>query len=153
MTNSVYLLTDVENLYGTKPNLHRSTYPDGGKAVFVGVSSISIQRRLSSVSTELSRKLNRKRYLQMISEIKFYFIFVSFAFNVYYFEINTLLLSHLFSAALFPAASFMSFQQCRFNFGAEPFRYPPKRFFNVFNDVGKLKPQEKVRLNLLIRYP
>lgn len=52
------------------------------------------------------------------------------------------------SAALFPAASFMSFQQCKFNFGAEPFRYPPKRFFNVFNDVGKLKPQDKVRVNL-----
>ncbi|VDM58585.1 unnamed protein product, partial [Angiostrongylus costaricensis] len=26
---------------------------------------------------------------------------------------------------VFAAASFMSFQQCRFNFGAEPFKYPP----------------------------
>lgn len=56
------------------------------------------------------------------------------------------LLFAAFSAALYPAASFMSFQQCRFNFGAEPFRYPPKRTFNVFNDVGKLKPQDKVSL-------
>lgn len=38
----------------------------------------------------------------------------------------------------------MSFQQCRFNFGAEEFKYPPKRPFSVFNDFGVLKPQDKV---------
>ena len=27
---------------------------------------------------------------------------------------------------VFAAASFMSFQQCRFNFGDTPFRFPPK---------------------------
>ncbi|CRL04789.1 CLUMA_CG017845, isoform A [Clunio marinus] len=46
----------------------------------------------------------------------------------------------------FPAASFMSFQQCRFNFGGEPYKYPPNRTFNVFNDCGNLDPQEKVVL-------
>lgn len=38
----------------------------------------------------------------------------------------------------------MSFQQCRFNFGSEEFKYPPKRPFSVFNDVGDMKPQDKV---------
>ncbi|PAV76580.1 hypothetical protein WR25_19214 [Diploscapter pachys] len=37
---------------------------------------------------------------------------------------------------VFAAASFMSFQQCRFNFGAMPFRFPPKniefRYFLIF---------------------
>lgn len=49
-----------------------------------------------------------------------------------------------FRNGFFPAASFMSFQQCRFNFGAEAFKYPPKRPFSVFNDFGILKPQDKV---------
>lgn len=46
----------------------------------------------------------------------------------------------------FPAASYMSFQQCRFNFGSEPFKYPPKRPFNNFNQVAVLKAQDKVIL-------
>lgn len=45
----------------------------------------------------------------------------------------------------FAAASFMSFQQCHFNFGIEPFRYPPtKRKFQSFNECGKLEPSDKV---------
>lgn len=48
------------------------------------------------------------------------------------------------SNGFFPAASFMSFQQCRFNFGSDEFKFPPKRSFSVFNDVGDLKPQDKV---------
>lgn len=40
----------------------------------------------------------------------------------------------------------MSFQQCRFNFGAEKFKFPPNRPFNVFNEVAVLKPQDKVVL-------
>lgn len=46
----------------------------------------------------------------------------------------------------FPAASFMSFQQCRFNFGSEPFRFPPNRPFSNFNEVAVLKPQDKIIL-------
>lgn len=46
----------------------------------------------------------------------------------------------------FPAASFMSFQQCRFNFGSEPFKYPPKRSFNNFNSIAVLNPQDKIIL-------
>lgn len=44
----------------------------------------------------------------------------------------------------------MSFQQCRFNFGADEFKYPPKRPFSVFNDFGTLKPQDKVCVIKLI---
>ncbi|XP_026727830.1 RING finger and SPRY domain-containing protein 1-like [Trichoplusia ni] len=43
----------------------------------------------------------------------------------------------------FAAASFMAFQQCRFNFGSEPFQYPPDRAFNNFNDCGFLSEDEK----------
>eukprot|EP00096_Caligus_rogercresseyi_P011351 TRINITY_DN4439_c0_g1_i1.p1 TRINITY_DN4439_c0_g1~~TRINITY_DN4439_c0_g1_i1.p1 ORF type:complete len:520 (+),score=97.52 TRINITY_DN4439_c0_g1_i1:169-1728(+) len=51
------------------------------------------------------------------------------------------------SSGFFAAASFMSFQQCRFNFGASPYVYPPKdRNFNSFNDFGSLSPEEKVIL-------
>ncbi|KAK2154348.1 hypothetical protein LSH36_270g03024 [Paralvinella palmiformis] len=50
-------------------------------------------------------------------------------------------------SGFFAAASFMSFQQCLFNFGAVPFRCPPKDIkFNKFNDFGKLSEEEKVIL-------
>lgn len=51
----------------------------------------------------------------------------------------------LFSrTGFFAAASFMSFQQCRFNFGSEPFKYPPKRSYQNFNNNATLSPQDKV---------
>lgn len=37
----------------------------------------------------------------------------------------------------------MSFQQCRFNFGSEPFRYPPSIPFRAFNNHGTLTAEEK----------
>ena len=41
----------------------------------------------------------------------------------------------------------MSFQQCRFNFGSEPFQYPPQnRSFDSFNGHATLKPQDKIVL-------
>lgn len=41
----------------------------------------------------------------------------------------------------------MSFQQCRFNFGSEPFRYPPtSRSFDSFNSHAYLKEQDKIVL-------
>lgn len=47
----------------------------------------------------------------------------------------------------FAAASFMSFQQCRFNFGTEPFRYPPaveagEAPFQTFNAIGEIGDKE-----------
>jgi len=56
---------------------------------------------------------------------------------------------HIFvtkSSGFFAAASFMSFQQCLFNFGSTPFKFPPKRKFQAFNDQGHLEPEEKVIL-------
>lgn len=56
----------------------------------------------------------------------------------------------LFQAAMgeryFAAASFMSFQQCRFNFGARPFKFPPPSSvqFRTFNEAGCLQAEEKV---------
>lgn len=50
------------------------------------------------------------------------------------------------TAGFFAAASFMSFQQCRFNFGSEPFRFPPRGTFSTFNEYGSLKPEEKIVL-------
>ena len=48
-----------------------------------------------------------------------------------------------FSSGFFPAASFMSFQQCEFNFGWRPYRYPPEREFKSFNDVCELSDEER----------
>lgn len=48
-------------------------------------------------------------------------------------------------SGFFAAASFMSFQQCRFNFGAEPFKFAPVNInFSTFNQQGQLQPEEKV---------
>nr|XP_033796790.1 RING finger and SPRY domain-containing protein 1 isoform X4 [Geotrypetes seraphini] len=55
----------------------------------------------------------------------------------------------VFSSAIsgfFAAASFMSYQQCEFNFGAKPFKYPPAIKFSTFNDYAFLTPDEKVIL-------
>lgn len=56
----------------------------------------------------------------------------------------------LFSRAksgFFAAASFMSFQQCEFNFGSRPFRYPPAGIrFSAFNDHAALTDEQKVIL-------
>ncbi|CAH1389559.1 unnamed protein product [Nezara viridula] len=46
----------------------------------------------------------------------------------------------------FAGASFMSFQQCRFNFGSDPFRFPPDTEFKSFNDYASLSPQERIVL-------
>lgn len=46
----------------------------------------------------------------------------------------------------FAAASFMSFQQCIFNFGREPFRYPPSCSFESFNNHGVLQEKDRVIL-------
>ena len=52
----------------------------------------------------------------------------------------------LLSCGFFPAASFMSFQQCEFNFGWRPFLHPPSSKFSVFNDQPGLSEEEKVIL-------
>lgn len=50
-------------------------------------------------------------------------------------------------SGFFAAASFMSFQQCLFNFGNVPFKYPPTdREYKKFNDYASLKPEDKVVL-------
>lgn len=47
----------------------------------------------------------------------------------------------------FAAASFMSHQQCLFNFGATPFKYPPQdRHFSTFNQFAHLADDEKIIL-------
>ncbi|CAH0716467.1 unnamed protein product, partial [Brenthis ino] len=44
----------------------------------------------------------------------------------------------------FAAASFMAYQQCRFNFGNRPFKFPPAdREFSTFNDHGVLTEEQK----------
>lgn len=55
-------------------------------------------------------------------------------------------------SGFFPAASFMSFQQCEFNFGWKPFRFPPTdRVFQSFNEVSSLSTDEKLILPRPIR--
>jgi hypothetical protein len=51
------------------------------------------------------------------------------------------------SSGFFAAASFMSFQQCEFNFGAKTFSFPPTdRRFEAFNNHAYLSEDEKVIL-------
>ncbi|KAL5022381.1 hypothetical protein ScPMuIL_001536 [Solemya velum] len=50
-------------------------------------------------------------------------------------------------SGFFAAASFMSYQQCAFNFGSKPFKFPPKDVeFKSFNDHGNLTAEEKIIL-------
>ncbi|KAH0501655.1 RING finger and SPRY domain-containing protein 1 [Microtus ochrogaster] len=49
-------------------------------------------------------------------------------------------------SGFFAAASFMSYQQCEFNFGAKPFKYPPSMKFSTFNDYAFLTTEEKIIL-------
>ena len=51
-----------------------------------------------------------------------------------------------FRSKFFAAASFMSFQQCEFNFGNRTFVYPPAQQFSRFNDYGCMSAEEKVIL-------
>jgi RING finger and SPRY domain-containing protein 1 len=64
--------------------------------------------------------------------------------------VETEVLSQVFEHAdegFFAAASFMSFQQCRFNFGAEPFKFAPThRPVQCFNDHAHMTDQQKVVL-------
>ncbi|KAL3998246.1 SPRY domain family protein [Acanthocheilonema viteae] len=51
------------------------------------------------------------------------------------------------NSGFFAAASFMSFQQCRFNFGLKPFKFPPADIsFKTFNDYGTLFSEQKTIL-------
>ncbi|TWW76303.1 RING finger and SPRY domain-containing protein 1 [Takifugu flavidus] len=50
------------------------------------------------------------------------------------------------TSGFFAAASFMSYQQCEFNFGSKPFRHPPSVKFSTFNDFASLQPSEKIIL-------
>ncbi|KAM3721201.1 RING finger and SPRY domain-containing protein [Dirofilaria immitis] len=51
------------------------------------------------------------------------------------------------SSGFFAAASFMSFQQCRFNFGLKSFKFPPADIsFKTFNDNGTLSSEQKTIL-------
>lgn len=63
--------------------------------------------------------------------------------------------SHVFQNArsgFFAAASFMSFQQCKFNFGSEPFKFPPSdRNFKCFNDYARMDEEDKKVLPRHIR--
>lgn len=49
-------------------------------------------------------------------------------------------------SGFFAAASFMSFQQCQFNFGAKPFKHPPPLNFQTFNHYGTLTDDERIIL-------
>jgi len=59
----------------------------------------------------------------------------------------TIMSTVIFRSGFFAAASFMSFQQCLFNFGHVPFKHPPTdREFQKFNDYATLKPEDKIIL-------
>ena len=59
---------------------------------------------------------------------------------------------HTNCSGFFAAASFMSFQQCEFNFGSKPFQFSPRNErgnileFQSFNNHASLSDEEKVIL-------
>lgn len=56
-------------------------------------------------------------------------------------------------SGFFAAASFMSFQQCEFNFGSKPFQYAPKGVVVcAFNDHAVLTPEQKIILPRFVIY-
>jgi hypothetical protein len=63
-----------------------------------------------------------EEYLVVKSTEIFFFVFLYVIFS-------------LPRSGFFPAASFMSFQQCEFNFGWRPYRFPPDHPFSSFNEV------------------
>ncbi|CAN7992393.1 unnamed protein product [Ixodes hexagonus] len=55
-------------------------------------------------------------------------------------------------SGFFAAASFMTFQQCEFNFGRSPFKFPPSGVeFSCFNSFAHLSEEDKVILPRHIR--
>jgi hypothetical protein len=40
----------------------------------------------------------------------------------------------------------MSYQQCSFNFGRTPFKYPPNAKFDTFNSKAHLQENDKIIL-------
>ena len=77
-------------------------------------------------------------------------IFESSEGNVFLF--SSKVFNHTNLSGYFAAASFMSFQQCEFNFGSRPFLYYPRDEknnlikFQSFNDHAVLSEDEKVIL-------
>uniref|UniRef100_T1ICP9 B30.2/SPRY domain-containing protein n=1 Tax=Rhodnius prolixus TaxID=13249 RepID=T1ICP9_RHOPR len=60
---------------------------------------------------------------------------------------STALVFKTTSSEYFAGASFMSFQQCRFNFGSRPFSFPPNDVeFKCFNDHATLPERDRVVL-------
>lgn len=55
-------------------------------------------------------------------------------------------------SGFFAAASFMTFQQCEFNFGRSPFKFPPSGVeFSCFNSFAHLSEEDKIILPRHIR--
>lgn len=61
---------------------------------------------------------------------------------------------HKVRRGFFPAASFMSFQHAMFNFGSEPFKYPPstQRPYKIFNEHSFLAADKRVVLPKRVKF-
>ena len=75
------------------------------------------------------------------------FVQVLFSLNGVWVGEESGMFSHV-KTGFFAAASFMSLNQCQFNFGHNPFTFPPPKHidFKTFNDHSHLKPEEKIVL-------
>ncbi len=60
---------------------------------------------------------------------------------------NIVILFYNYRSGFFAAASFMSFQQCEFNFGSKPFHFAPRGVaVSAFNDHALLTAEQKIIL-------
>ncbi|KAF8786093.1 RING finger and SPRY domain-containing [Argiope bruennichi] len=95
-------------------------------------------------------------FIKEVSDVLGCLLNVEHSYVIFYLNGNQLPpCSQLFQNAksgFFAAASFMSFQQCEFNFGRMPFKFPPANInFQCFNNCATLSDEEKIILPRHIR--
>lgn len=79
-----------------------------------------------------------------ICQVGCFLLFHKFCFSAQILVVHPFL---SYRSGFFAAASFMSFQQCEFNFGSKPFKYAPKGIVvSAFNDHALLTPEQKIIL-------
>ena len=138
--NTQFLMMAADNWFGTmQPHFRISIFPLGNRETLWDVFWIWKIQESSFIWTDL-----RSRHPLVYSRIPGLS------------SLNTIDCLNFFRenrGGFFAAGSFASFQQATFNFGRNPFKYPPKGepSFQSFNSAGGLEEDQKVILPKHIR--
>lgn len=140
MTSILLLMMAVATWFGMKLNQYHIRFSNGNLEIFSVVYWISIERKwyshwmglhsaLIRSFSNLPSKFGAAKNSKVIPSL-----------------IVTISLLNCRSG-FFAAASFMSFQQCEFNFGSKPFHFAPSGIVVcAFNDHALLTPEQKIIL-------